>query len=289
MRETFFPADTCSLMELCPGHSRSRQVRRSADRCSFMELCPGHSRSRHIGLYVLSESGQMSTFSPSSQTCRLYPSPLLSITFNQKGTASMEDVEMQESGTTTSKKPNLGYCWTHGSSRNRRHTSKTCNDKDAGHQDEATYTNQMGGSTEVQRAERTSNPPRKANKMGISNKVQRVSNPPRNDTTLQPYCWTHGSSKNGNHTSMTCINKHADHQDAATFLDKMGGSTEVNQTLPTSATTPRSYCWTHGFSKNLNHSSMTCIKKDMDHEEEATAANKMGGSTRHEEVLQLRQ
>jgi hypothetical protein len=178
-----------------------------------------------------------------------------------------QDVEMQENGTTTSASPNRGYCWTHGSSRNRRHTSKTCNNKHADHQDEATYANKMGGSTEFQRA----------------------PNPPRNDTALQPYCWTHGSSKNGKHTSMTCIHKHADHQDAATFLDKMGGSTEINKTLPTSATTPRSYCWTHGFSKNLSHTSMTCIKKHDDHQDEATAANKMGGSSRHEEVLQLRQ
>jgi hypothetical protein len=252
----------------------------------------GHSRSRLDGLNVLSESGQISTFprppkpAPASASPHTFPS-----TINQKGTASMEDVEMQESGTTTSKKSNFGYCWTHGSSRSRRHTSMTCNDKHPDHQDAATYANPMGGSTEVQ----STNPMggstgvQRTKKKGGSTKVQRVSNPPRNDTTLQPYCWTHGSSQNGNHTSMTCIHKHADHQDAATFFDKMGGSTEVNQTLPTSATTPRSYCWTHGFSKNLNHTSMTCIKKDADHEDEATAANKMGGSSRHEEVLQLRQ
>jgi hypothetical protein len=45
-----------------------------------------------------------------------------------------------------------GYCWTHGSSRNVHHTSATCNAKAEGHQDLATATNKMGGSTQVWRS-----------------------------------------------------------------------------------------------------------------------------------------
>jgi len=46
-------------------------------------------------------------------------------------------------------------------------------------------------------------------------------------TTHQPhgYCWTHGSSNNVAHTSLTCLNKAEGHQDAATTHNKMGGST----------------------------------------------------------------
>ncbi len=52
--------------------------------------------------------------------------------------------------TTTPKtkvKANLnGYCWTHGYMVQESHTSKTCTNKAAGHQDAATRTNTMGGS-----------------------------------------------------------------------------------------------------------------------------------------------
>jgi hypothetical protein len=41
------------------------------------------------------------------------------------------------------------YCWTHGSSRNLRHTSATCNNKADDHQDTATLNNKMGGSEKV--------------------------------------------------------------------------------------------------------------------------------------------
>ena len=41
------------------------------------------------------------------------------------------------------------YCWTHGTSRNTRHNSKTCRAKADGHQDESTDANKMGGSEKV--------------------------------------------------------------------------------------------------------------------------------------------
>jgi hypothetical protein len=42
---------------------------------------------------------------------------------------------------------------------------------------------------------------------------------PRNTSI---YCWTHGGC---GHTSATCMSKQTGHQDAATFTNKMGGST----------------------------------------------------------------
>jgi hypothetical protein len=41
----------------------------------------------------------------------------------------------------------LGYCWTHGYRDVRGHNSQNCTRKNEGHQDEATRTNNMGGST----------------------------------------------------------------------------------------------------------------------------------------------
>ncbi|EEC45165.1 predicted protein [Phaeodactylum tricornutum CCAP 1055/1] len=43
--------------------------------------------------------------------------------------------------------PDMTYCWTHGTSKNRRHTSATCKNKAPGHRDDATATNTLGGST----------------------------------------------------------------------------------------------------------------------------------------------
>ena len=50
------------------------------------------------------------------------------------------------------------------------------------------------------------------------------------------YCWTHGCSRNINHTSETCMSKAEGHQDSATLTNKMGGSTKI-WTAPTSITT----------------------------------------------------
>lgn len=54
-----------------------------------------------------------------------------------------------------------GYCWTHGSSKNSKHTSKTCKNKADGHQDDSTFRNKMGGntSTYVYRPRNTSSTP----------------------------------------------------------------------------------------------------------------------------------
>ena len=39
------------------------------------------------------------------------------------------------------------YCWTHGRTKNKKHTSATCRNRAEGHKEEATLTNKMGGST----------------------------------------------------------------------------------------------------------------------------------------------
>ena len=44
------------------------------------------------------------------------------------------------------KKTACTYCWTHGLCFNTAHNSKTCSNKAAGHQDEATFADMMGGS-----------------------------------------------------------------------------------------------------------------------------------------------
>jgi hypothetical protein len=40
------------------------------------------------------------------------------------------------------------------------------------------------------------------------------------------------------------------------------------------------YCWTHGVTPNLRHTSSTCEHRDDGHKEGATKDNKMGGSTK---------
>jgi hypothetical protein len=42
------------------------------------------------------------------------------------------------------------------------------------------------------------------------------------------YCWTHGLSQQGNHTSATCNQKHDGHVDDATAYDRKGGSQQFN-------------------------------------------------------------
>jgi hypothetical protein len=46
-------------------------------------------------------------------------------------------------------RPNTSYCWSHGFLKNQKHTSLTCQFKKDGHQDTATATNQLGGSTGI--------------------------------------------------------------------------------------------------------------------------------------------
>ena len=43
------------------------------------------------------------------------------------------------------------YCWTHGGTYNKNHTSKTCTKKAEGHNCEATFENMLGGNNTLQR------------------------------------------------------------------------------------------------------------------------------------------
>jgi hypothetical protein len=42
-----------------------------------------------------------------------------------------------------------GYCWTHGVTKNPKHTSATCEHRAEGHKEKATIFNRMGGSTKL--------------------------------------------------------------------------------------------------------------------------------------------
>jgi hypothetical protein len=42
---------------------------------------------------------------------------------------------------------------------------------------------------------------------------------------------------------------------------------------------PQAYCWTHGFCKNINHTSDVCLYPGEGHQVAATATNMMGGKT----------
>jgi hypothetical protein len=41
----------------------------------------------------------------------------------------------------------------------------------------------------------------------------------------------------------------------------------------------RTYCWTHGITTNLSHTSATCSTKSHGHQDDATEENKIGGAT----------
>jgi hypothetical protein len=44
---------------------------------------------------------------------------------------------------------------------------------------------------------------------------------------------------------------------------------------------PRAYCWTHGFCKNISHTSAACLYPGEGHQFAATATNMMGGETNY--------
>ena len=48
--------------------------------------------------------------------------------------------------------------------------------------------------------------------------------------------------------------------------------------------TPVTYCWTHGVTRNLKHTSCTCIRKADGHKTEATYSNRMGGSNERQKA-----
>jgi hypothetical protein len=57
--------------------------------------------------------------------------------------------------------------------------------------------------------------------------VERAARPPQPAAaapTARGYCWTHGSTANGTHTSVTCRNKAPGHVDTATWRNKQGGN-----------------------------------------------------------------
>ena len=67
-------------------------------------------------------------------------------------------------------------------------------------------------------------------KLDLANSKKSAAVVAPSPTKKKYYCHTHGSSYNSQHTSRTCKNRGANHQEAATFFSKMGGSTVDNTT-----------------------------------------------------------
>jgi hypothetical protein len=71
--------------------------------------------------------------------------------------------------------------------------------------------------------------------------VPRAARPPQPAAaapTARGYCWTHGSTANGTHTSATCLNKAPGHVDTATWRNKQGGNPASYVPLSRRAPTP---------------------------------------------------
>jgi hypothetical protein len=57
-------------------------------------------------------------------------------------------------------------------------------------------------------------------------------------------------------------------------------ATNISAITPASSgTRHRGYCWTHGHTTNISHTSTTCNRRDEGHQATATAAHSMGGNT----------
>jgi hypothetical protein len=72
----------------------------------------------------------------------------------------------------------------------------------------------------------------------------------------------------------------ADKDRRLTLTTSTAGFHAANQAQSPPPTPMSSYCWTHGYSKNLSHTSKTCNKKAANHQDDATATHTMGGSTK---------
>jgi hypothetical protein len=69
--------------------------------------------------------------------------------FHSANKATVTTMPKEKSDTVVADNAPLSYCWTHGSSKNVKHTSKTCENKAEGHDDDATMKDKKGGSTKV--------------------------------------------------------------------------------------------------------------------------------------------
>jgi hypothetical protein len=71
----------------------------------------------------------------------------------------------------------FSYCWTHGLTNNKEHTSKTCTKKATGHQEDATLGNMMGGNNTIRRKRGEKNKFRELNPQPARPQPRRTSNP----------------------------------------------------------------------------------------------------------------
>jgi hypothetical protein len=71
--------------------------------------------------------------------------------FATKETAGASPKETQVTEPAVNTNQGRYYCWTHGGTYNKSHTSKTCTKKAEGHNCEATFENMLGGNNTLQR------------------------------------------------------------------------------------------------------------------------------------------
>ena len=71
-------------------------------------------------------------------------------------------------------------------------------------------------------------------------------------------------------------NSNARHKNPQKEGNQIGKNTEI----------PKSYCWSHGVTRNMDHNSGTCENQHTVHQSEATLDNRMGGSDRIYQYLQ---
>ena len=66
----------------------------------------------------------------------------------------------------------------------------------------------------------------------LATRANPASTPNTTHLATMGWCWTHGSSYNTSHTSLTCRKRADNHQETATVENKMGGSTRVSRFPP---------------------------------------------------------
>ena len=64
------------------------------------------------------------------------------------------------------------YCWTHGLSDNKDHTSRPCTNKATGHKEDATLSNMMGGNNTIRRKRSERNDSRRQNPIQRNTQAQ---------------------------------------------------------------------------------------------------------------------
>jgi hypothetical protein len=82
----------------------------------------------------------------------------------------------------------------------------------------------------------------------------------------------------------SAINQSAPPPSNRPLRPRNGRSRQVLKAQALDDGTPVTYCWTHGITSNLRHTSHTCTRKAENHKDEATYDNRMGGSDQRQKA-----